>query len=418
VVTPALIAFLASHRLRRHPHGAYRLLRWVDPVHLSPLGVVVLSRHHDVDAALRNPGLGSDESKADFAALKVGPLSRVLGAGPDRPDGPFFERFSQLLLFRDPPDHTRLRRLVATAFTPRVAQSLAPRIETLIDELLAPLTHRREVELMSEFAYPLPVRVICELLGIPTGDATLFVHHAPALATGLDPSPMRAPAAIAAANRAAEVIVAYLDDLIARRRDEPGDDLLSRLIAAEDDGDTLSHDELVTTILLLLIAGHETTANLIGNGLVALHTNPRERDRLRDEPNIAKSAVEELLRYDGPVQMAERITLQPVELGRHHVPAGRIVVLCIGAANRDPAVFDTPDRLNLTRAPNPHLAFGAGGHFCLGAPLARIEAELALPALLQRLPDLTTGRIQTRWRPSFTIRGLSELSITRTPTVH
>jgi cytochrome P450 len=266
---------------------------------------------------------------------------------------------------------------------------------------------------MSEFAYPLPARVICELLGVPKDDERFIVSQAPALGTGLDPAPMRTPQSVAAANDATNALVDYLGGLIAERKRTPKDDMLSALIAAEESGESLSHDELVSTILLLLVAGHETTANLIGNGTLALLRHPDQLVRLRagDDPELDRSAVEELMRFDGPIQMVERITLEPVTIGSREIPAGRIVVCLTAAANRDPAVFASPDRLDLGRTPNPHVGFGGGPHFCLGAALARLEARIALGVLARRYPRLRLLDPKPSWRPSFTIRGLRELPV-------
>ncbi|GEM_PF-879723 len=359
-VTPTLVAFVASSAARRHPYRTYGWWRSVDPIHASPFGIWVLTRHADVVAALRHPALGSDETKADSQALKFGLLSKILSRDErNGRRGPFNELFSRLMLFQDPPDHTRLRGLVSKAFTPRRAEALAARVADLVDEFLDGVAHRHELELMSELAYPLPAPVICELIGVPHEDEELIVAQAPALATGPDPGPMRTAPAIAAADNATRVLAEYLDRLIATRRRHPGADLLSALIAAEEQGDKLSHDELVGTALLLLFAGHETTANLIGNGLLALLRHPDQLDRLRRDPGLDRSAIEELLRYESPVQMVERITLDHVTIGDVTIPPGRILVLCTGAANRDPAIFENPDKLDLARSPNPHVALAA-----------------------------------------------------------
>jgi cytochrome P450 len=409
---PGLAAFAASPALRRNPYPLFRMARTLDPIHRSPFGIWVLTRHQDVLAAVRHPSLGNDERKADSTAIKLGPLQRLLGR-PDRParGGPFHEMFIQLMLFRDAPDHTRLRSLVSKAFTPKVVDAHTPRIEEMVAEQLDGLAGRQHLELMSKFAYPLPARVICELLGVPEDDVPFVISQAPALAVGFDPSPMRTAEVLVAADEATRQLTDYLKQLIVQRRKEPGTDLLSRLIAAEEEGDRLSHDELVATVLLLLIAGHETTANLIGNGLLALLRHPGQLERFRADPDLDRSAVEELLRYDGPVQMVERIALEDVELGGVTIPRGRIVVLCLGAANRDPGVFREPERLDLARDPNHHVAFSGGHHFCLGASLARVEARIALGQLVRRFPELHAATDRLRWRPSFTIRGLQELPL-------
>jgi cytochrome P450 len=411
-VTPGLVAFILSPAVRRNPHLQYRIVRAVDPVHHSPFGLWVLSRHADVTAALRQPGFGNDEDKADMSTLTPGPLRPLINRQrPARVEGRFLEVFENSMLFRDPPDHTRLRALVAKAFTPKRVEALAGRVSELVEELCEGPAARGHIELIHEFAYPLPARVICELLGVPKQDEPLIVSRAPALATGLDPAPMRTPATVAAANDATTVLVDYLDGLIAERRQRPGDDLLSALLAAEDSGQTLSHDELISTVLLLLIAGHETTANLIGNGLLALLRHPDQLARLRADPELDRSAVEELLRYDGPIQMVERITLEDVVIGGREIPAGRIVICLTSSANRDPAAFERPEQLDLGRSPNPHVTFGGGAHFCIGAALARLEGRIAIGTLVRRFPRLRLLPPKPQWRPSFTIRGLRELRL-------
>ena len=413
-ITAGLVAFAASPRVRQRPYPGFRVMRSLDPVHHSPIGFWVLTGHAEVSAVLRDARLGVEEHKADLSILRVNGLNRLLGRAEEggRHDGPFIDLFHRLMLFRDPPDHTRLRRLVSKAFTPPRAEALAPRVEELVDELLEPAVRRGSIELLQELAYPLPARVICDLLGVPRGDDELVVRLAPALATGLDPSPMRTAEAVAAADRAVVELTEYLDGLIESKRRAPGDDLLSALLAAEDDGDTLTHEELVGTVVLLLIAGHETTANLIGNGVLALLRHPAQLARLRNDPGLDRTAVEELLRYDSPVQMTQRIALAPVELGDVTVPAGHMVIACLGAANRDPAVFERPDELDVGRSPNPHVALSGGAHFCLGAPLARMEARIAVPAIVRRLPGLRLAGPPPRRRPSFTIRALQRLDLT------
>jgi cytochrome P450 len=426
-MTPLLAAFLASGRVRQHGPAAYRVARRLDPVHHSPTGVVVLSRHAEAAAVLRDPRFGSDEARADLAALRVGLLNRVggRGGGPSRTERPYLRLCRQLLIFRDPPDHTRIRGLMSKAFTPRRVERLEARVEEIVDELLTPVLAAGQTEFMADVAYPLPARVICELVGVPAADYPLFVEHAPGLARGLDPSPMVTEAAADAADAAVETLTGYLDGLIAARRARPGDDLLSALIAAEDGGATLSHDELVATVLLLVMAGHETTANVLGNAVARLARDPESRaelaalaagdgdgdgDRSAAGPSL-RTAVEEFLRLDGPVQMAERITLEPVRLGGVDLPAGRIVLVVIASANRDAAAFPAPERLDLGRAPNPHLSFGSGPHYCIGASLARLELRVALRALALRLPaDARLAGRATR-RPSFTIRGLATLPL-------
>lgn len=412
-LTPALVAFVASPRIRQRSGRAFRILQNLDPVHQSPLGILVLSRHAEISAALRNPALGSDESKADPSLLRTGLLERALGSkSPNTERAEFLELFDLLMLFRDPPDHTRLRSLVSKAFTPRRVAELAPRISAIVDELLEPMLARGSTEFMADFAYPFPGRVICELLGIPENGRDVFIRNAPALAIGLDPSPMRTAEGVRRANQAVVELRQYLTGLIDQRRAHPGDDLLSALIAAETDGDRLTHDELVATVVLLVIAGHETTASVLGN---AMHRIAFRSDLRRAMADAAESgqraAVEEFLRLDGPVQMAERITLAPTTIGDVMVDAGRIVILLLAAANRDAAVFDQPDMCRLDRDRNPHVAFGAGAHFCIGAALSRLELKLALRTLAERLPPTVEITSPPAPRRSFTIRGLDRLDL-------
>jgi pimeloyl-[acyl-carrier protein] synthase len=409
---PWLVAFVAVPRVRRRPHWQYRVVRTVDPVHRSPFGLWVLSRHEDVVTALRSPHMGNNEDEADMSVLTPGLLKPLVKRQSQaRVEGRFIEVIDQTMLFRDPPDHTRLRALVSKTFTPRRIERLSNRVQELVDELLEPPGRRGYIELMREFAYPLPARVICELLGVPKEDEPFIVSHAPALGTGLDPAPMRTPASVAAANAATDALTEYLGGLIAERKRSPRDDMISALIAAEEAGDSLSHEELVSTFLLLLIAGHETTANLIGNGVLALLRHPDQLARLRADEDLDRSAVEELMRFDGPIQMVERITLEPVVVGGREIPARRILVCLTAAANRDPAAFPDPGRLDLGRTPNPHVGFGGGAHFCLGAALARLEGRIAIGSLVRRFPGLRLLEPKPAWRPSFTIRGLKALPL-------
>jgi cytochrome P450 len=416
ITMPWLIAFVVTPAVRRRPHWQYRVVRSFDPVHESPFGLWVLSRHEDVVAAMRSPHTGNNEDAADMSALTPGLLKPFIKRqSAARVEGRFVEVMDETMLFRDPPDHTRLRALVAKAFTPRRVDALAGRIEQLTDELLEEPARRGHLELMGEFAYPLPARVICELLGVPKEDEAFIVSQAPALGIGLDPAPMRTPESVTAANKATDALIAYLDRLIDERKRTPADDMLSALIAAEESGESLSHDELVSTVLLVLIAGHETTANLIGNGTLALLRHPEQLARLRNDgerdPELMRSAVEELMRYDGPIQMVERITLDPVVIAGREIPPGRIIICLTAAANRDPAVFTDPNSLDLGRTPNPHVGFGGGAHFCLGAALARLEGRIAIGALARRFSRMRLLDTKPAWRPSFTIRGLRELPL-------
>jgi cytochrome P450 len=411
-----LVGFIASARVRAHPYSLYRTLGRLAPVHESLLGAWIVTSHAEASRLLRDPRLGSDEAKVDLSSLRLdNPLLKLVSRGGDderRVHGEFAKRFHEVMLFRDPPDHTRLRSLVSRAFTPKRVEGLEARVGELVDEILERASKAPQFDLMRELAYPLPARVICELFGVPCEDQDLVVAQAPKLAVGIDPTPLRTAESEHEADQAMEVLVSYLETLIDARRRSPGDDLLSALIAVEEQGEQLSTDELISNVVLLLIAGHETTANLLGNGLVALLAHPRELAKLQDDPALDRSAVEELLRFDSPVQMCERITLDHVEVGGQVVPPGRLMVLLIGAANRDRSVFDQPDQLDLGRDPNPHLAFGAGAHFCLGAALARLEGRIVLGTLVRRYPNLRLVPHGARRRNSFTVRGYTRLEVT------
>jgi cytochrome P450 len=375
------------------PYPTYHRLRAEDPVHQSPLGFWVLSRYEDVAASLRDPRFAK-EAIASFVAARFG-----------RP----VERMSMLDL--DPPDHTRLRSLVSKAFTPRVVEQLRPHIQSIVDDLLRRVD-AHAMDLIEDFAYPLPVIVICEMLGVPVSDRERFKQWGLDVARGLDALmlPVDSPV-ILRARESRFALTDYFRQLIAERRRDPRADLLSGLIAAEEAGDRLSEEDLLATSILLLLAGHETTVNLIGNGTLALLRHPEQLQRLRDDPGLITTAVEELLRYDGPVQRTARIPSEDVVVCGRTIPAGDMVMPFIGAADRDPAQFPDPDRLDLSRTPNRHIAFGLGIHFCLGAPLARVEGQIAINTLVQRFPKLALATDSPQFRQSLTLRGLSTLPV-------
>jgi pimeloyl-[acyl-carrier protein] synthase len=383
------------------PYPLYHRLRAEDPVHRSPLGFWVLTRHADVLAVLRDPRMSRDPRRSQrVEQLRASAeLDELLAA----------EEAAPSMLFVDPPDHTRLRTLVNKAFTPGAVERLRPRVEAIVAELLDRVAGAGAMDVVEDLAYPLPVTVICELFGVPEADRDRFRAWSRGLVHLLDP--LVASDALERALRARLALRGYLRELIAERRAHPTGDLLTALIAAEDEGHQLSEAELVSMCLLLLVAGHETTVNLIANGLLALVRDPGARARLQADPALAGSAVEELLRYDSPVQFTSRHALTDLDIGGRHIHAGETVVAVLGAANRDPAQFPDPDRLDLARKPNRHLAFGGGIHFCLGAPLARMEAGIAIPALLARLPGLELAGPPVR-RDTVTLRGLASLPVT------
>ncbi|HKZ05918.1 MAG TPA: cytochrome P450 [Methylomirabilota bacterium] len=380
------------------PYPTYRRLREEDPVHQSPLGFWVLTRYDDVVASLRDPRM-IKEPIAAFVAQRFGLPAPPLGMGLS-------------MLDRDPPDHTRLRGLVSKAFTPRVIEQLRPHIQQIVDGLLDRVEGEPGMDLIEQFAYPLPVIVICEMLGVPVSDHERFKGWGLDIARGLDAILLPPDSPVAERSvQARRALADYFRGLIAERRTAPRDDMLSGLIAAEEAGDKLSEDELLATCILLLVAGHETTVNLIGNGSLALLRHPDQRKRLQEDPGLITTAVEELLRFDGPVQRTARIPSEDVTFGGKTIGKGEMVMPFIGAADRDPAQFPEPDRLDIGRTENRHIAFGWGIHFCIGAPLARVEGQIAINTLLRRKPKLALATAAPQHRQSLTLRGLTSLPV-------
>jgi cytochrome P450 len=314
------------------------------------------------------------------------------------------------MLNSDPPDHERLRKLVNKAFTARRVEQLRPRITAITTELLDDMSTRREVDLLASFAFPLPITVICELLGVPVADRDEFrAWSASIVSNTISPEVFQAHAT---------AMTSYFRTMLAARRREPADDLLSALVVARDEEDRLTEDELLSMAFLLLVAGHETTVNLIGSGMLALLLNPGELDRLRADPSLLDSAVEELLRYVNPVNNATfRFAGEPLEIGGQQISPDEVVLVSLSGANRDPSRYADPDRLDLSRDGAGHLAFGHGIHYCLGAPLARLEAEIAFSGLLERFGSMTLAvpADSLRWRPSTLIHGLESLPIRLVP---
>ena len=314
-------------------------------------------------------------------------------------------------LFRDPPDHTRLRGLVAKAFTPRVVESLREGIQQLVDELLDAAWDADEIDLLGEFAYPLPMRVICDLLGVPHEDQHRFKVWSSALARGMDPDFLLSDDVILARAEAVMQFAQYFLELMAERRRKPGHDLLSALVSVEDGGTVLSEAEVLSTCTLLFIAGHETTVNLIATGTLAMLRNPDQARRFRTDPTVHRSAVEEVLRYVSPVQFTGRAFTEDCEFGGVEFSEGEFVMLLLASANHDPAQFDEPERFDITRNPNNHLGLGFGIHHCLGAPLARMETQLALTSLMRRAPDLALATDEVTYNPNVVLRGLEALPV-------
>jgi cytochrome P450 len=393
----------ARSDVRADPFGLYEELRaHGDVVFSATTDSWVTTSHAVATSVLRDARWSTDHRKA---------TNRGFGSRRERSDGEAQVR-SRIMLFMDPPEHTRMRGLVSKAFTPRIVDRLRSHVQDLtdrfLDEALAadPDGH---VELMSAFASRLPVTVICELLGVPDDQRDLFQEHTHHLATTLELHVTEAQLQQAATSAIA--LGAVLFPLFEERRAQPTDDLLSGLVHAEVDGDRLDTADVFTTIVLLLGAGHETTTNLIGNGLLALLRDDAARRRWRESPDLDRTAVDELLRYDSPVQLTGRTANEDLDLAGHPVRRGDQVLLLLGAANRDPRRFDHPDTLDLARPDNAHVAFGMGAHYCLGAALARLEGQVALGTLVRRFPDVSCAVEDPPWRDTLTLRGLQALPL-------
>jgi len=389
--------------LLEDPYPWYAQLRAKDNAFLVPpnqpdIRVPLLSRYADVQFVLRDPRFGrSGFQKSALMALGEGSLANA---------------YSLWMLFRDPPDHTRLRGLVNKAFTPRAVEALRQKVEAIVADLLSRQRDKASFDLISQFAYPLPVLVICELLGVPAEDRNRFGAWSAAIGQNFDNLGVADEDLKRRGNEAASGLTEYFRGLVKSRRGRPADDILQGLISAEEQGERLSEDELLATCVLIFFAGHETTVNLIGNGSLALLRNPGEAERLRQSPSLLPGAVEELLRFDSPVQRTGRTVLEDVEVGCWALRQGDRVQVLVGGANRDPSQFRDPDRLDVTRSnAAQHLSFAAGIHYCVGAPLARLEAQLAIGALLRAAPGLRLATDRPEWRKTFVLRGLAALPV-------
>lgn len=395
---------LASPRFKADPHPFYARLRADAPVWRTTLALPakrdawLVTRYEDVLSVLKDERLAKDPRNA------LGPGQRA----KPRWIPPMFKPLERNMLDLDAPDHDRLRALVHKAFTPRLVERLRERIQALTDELLAAAPRDGAIDLVGSFALPLPATVIAELLGAPAADRGRFHRWSTRIV-----SAGTARDAVLALP-AAWSFLRYLRALFARRRVEPRDDLISALLQAEEAGDRLSEDEVLAMAFLLLVAGHETTVNLIASGTLALLQHPDQLARLRAEPALIKSAVEELLRFTSPVELAtERYAREPVVIAGTAIPRGGLVLAVLASANRDERQFPAADCLDLGREPNRHLAFGLGGHYCLGAPLARLEGQIAFATLLRRFPDLrlATPPAALRWKRGVFLRGLEALPV-------
>ncbi|MDX3313594.1 cytochrome P450 [Streptomyces sp. NPDC054884] len=395
--TPWDPAFLAD------PYPAYAELRERGRViFYEPTGQWLVPGHADVSALLRERRLGRTYQHR-FTHEDFGRTA------PPAEQEPFHTLNDHGMLDLEPPDHTRIRRLVSKAFTPRTVERLKPYVHRLAGELVEGLARAGGGDLLSDVAEPLPVAVIAEMLGIPEADRGPLRPWSADICGMYELNPSKDTAARAV--RASVEFTAYLRELIAERRKEPGDDLISGLIAAHDEGDRLTEQEMISTAVLLLNAGHEATVNATVNGWWALFRNPEQLGALRADHSLVPSAVEELMRYDTPLQLFERWVLDDIEIDGVTVPRGAEIAMLFGSANHDPAVFAEPERLDLTRADNPHISFSAGIHYCIGAPLARIELAASMTALLERTPTLALAA-EPRRKPNFVIRGLEGLPVT------
>jgi cytochrome P450 len=400
----ALLLQLLDPANRADPYSVYRQFRDNGPLHLPDANLTVFSAYRDCDEAMRHPSSSVERRKSTIAQRL---FADVADGANVRMQGP------PMFLFLDPPDHTRLRKLVSKAFVPKVVNELAPEITALVDGLLDGIAQRGRFDVISDLAYPLPVAVICRLLGIPLEDEPEFGRASALIAQALDPffaitgEPSEG---MLERLRAAQWLREYLHELIDQRRSHPGDDLMSRLIAVEESGDQLAEDEIVSTCSLLLVAGHETTVNLIANAILAMLRHPGQWTALGADPERASAVIEETLRYDPSVQLVARIAIEDMMIGDTPVAKGDTMLLLLAAAARDAAEFERPEIFDPDRKAFRHLSFGKGLHYCLGAPLARLEATVALSAVTARFPEARLDG-EPVYKPNVTLRGVSSLAV-------
>jgi cytochrome P450 len=397
----ALLLQLMDPANRADPYPVYRQFRDSGPIRLPDSNLIVFSAYHDCDEVLRHPSSSVDRQKSTVVQRLIADIANV------RPPGP------PMFLFLDPPDHTRLRKLVSKAFVPKVVNELQPEIAGLVDGLLDHVAETGRFDAVSDLAYPLPVAVICRLLGVPLEDEPEFGRASALMAQALDPFLAITGVPSEGMNerlRASQWLREYLLDLIGQRRSRPGDDLMSRLIAVEESGDQLAEDEIVSTCSLLLVAGHETTVNLIANAIMAMLRHPAQWAALGANADRAPAVIEETLRYDPPVQLVVRIAADDMAIGDTRIAKGDTMMLLLAAAQHDPAEFERPEVFDPDRNAFRHLAFGKGLHYCLGAPLARLETAVALSAVTARFPHARLDG-EPVYKPNVTLRGLASLAV-------
>ncbi|QBD83429.1 cytochrome P450 [Ktedonosporobacter rubrisoli] len=396
---------MLTQEVKRHPHAFFARLRQQKPLffvdNFFGTGAWIATDYADVTAILKDPRFIKDLQKT----TEMKGNQEISGETAAR-----LKKFAwrRDMLTTDPPDHTRLRHLVSKVFTPRMIEQLRSRIQQITDELLDAVKDQGHMDLVADFAFPLPITVISEMLGIPVADRQQFRTWTQALIN------MEESKNDEAYGGAMEAFIAYIKNLLAEKRLHPGEDLVSGLIQAEESGDKLNETELISMIFLLIVAGHETTVNLIGNGMLALFEYPEQMNLLRNDPSLLPSAVEELLRYTSPVTLSSpRLASEDILIHDQLIHKGEMVFVVLVSANSDPQQFTDPELLDITRQENQHVAFGKGIHFCLGAPLARLEGQVAFGALLQRFPDLRMNcePEQLRWTPTFSLRSLNSLPV-------
>ncbi len=398
----SLNAVTKDPEVRRNPYPVYAGLREKGRILPNDLGGWILPRYAECASVLRDARFSADSRHQTNFEVFV-QLAEAVGLSD------LLQVFGRLMLFVDPPDHTRLRRIASKAFTIRTVEAMRPRIGAIVDQLLDGVSGDGGMELVEALAFPLPVTVISEMLGVPTADHALLRGWTSEVIKALDP--IDDPMVLFPAAEAFRAMQGYFDELVQERRRHPGTDLLSAFIAAEDDGDRLSHDELLDTTILLFAAGHETTVNLITGGAYNLFSYPDQVSRLRDDFSLMAGAVEECLRFGPPVQLTGRIAIEDAEVAGELVTRGTEVIVMIASANRDPEEFSDPEQLLVDRSDNKHLSFSGGIHVCLGAPLARIEAQESFARLLRRFPKLELADTEVEWKPTSTIRGPKALQL-------
>ncbi|MCI0397465.1 MAG: cytochrome P450 [Chloroflexi bacterium] len=400
---PLSLANLLRPEVRANPYPLYEQIRLNDPVHWDEaMGFWVLTRYVDVASALHNGRLSK--------AQGIQGAFRRLPAAEQEQARPLYDLFARQILYADPPYHTRLRGLVNKAFTPRAVEQMRPHVQQVVDSLLDVVEAQGEMDAIGDLALPLPVTVILEMLGMPVDMRAQFKQWSADVAATIG-IVRRSPDLMERALDSLAQVTDCIADLSEQARRNPGDDLMSALVAVVEEGERLTQEELVANVLLLLVAGHETTINLIGNGLLSLLQHPKQMEKLRDDPSLMPNAVEEMMRYDNPVQIVYRSAAEAVEIGGKEISRGQLVNVLVGAANRDPAQFSEPDRFDVGRPVGRHVGLGLGIHFCLGAPLARLEGQIAFTSLLRRFPELRLASETLEWQEHPTFRGLKRLLV-------